>query len=62
MNIRRRKGESAILSSCLRHGRRPDPAEFDRPLNRAELAEHQRRLSMINPYRVAEEYWRTREA
>src|ERR1700691_2894151 len=42
--------------------RRPDPAEFDRPLNRAELAEHQRRLSMLSPHHVADAYRRAHEA
>jgi hypothetical protein len=42
--------------------RRPDPAEFDRPLNRAELAERQRRLSMLSPHHVAEAYRQAHEA
>lgn len=42
--------------------RRPDPAEFDRPLNRAELAERQRRLSMLLPHHVADAYRRAHEA
>jgi hypothetical protein len=36
--------------------RRPDPAEFDRPLNRAELAERQRRLAMLSSHHVADAY------
>src|ERR1700691_3650674 len=42
--------------------RRPDPAEFDRPLNRAELAELQRRLSMLSPHQVADAYRKAHEA
>jgi len=38
------------------------PAEFDRPLNRAELAERQRRLSMLSPVHVADAYRRAHEA
>ena len=42
--------------------RRPDPAEFDRPLNRAELAERRRRLAMLSPHHVAEAYRQAYEA
>jgi hypothetical protein len=42
--------------------RRPHPAEFDRPLNRAELAERQRRLSMLSPHHVADAYRQAHEA
>src|ERR1019366_5290277 len=42
--------------------RRPDPAEFDRPLSRAELAERQRRLSMLSPHHVADAYRQAHEA
>jgi len=42
--------------------RRPDPAEFDRPLNRAELAERQRRLAMLSPHHVADAYRQAHEA
>jgi hypothetical protein len=42
--------------------RRPDPAEFDRPLNRTELAECQRRLSMLSPHHVADAYRQAHEA
>ena len=42
--------------------RRPDPAEFDRPLNRAELAERHRRLSMLSPHHVADAYRQAHEA
>jgi hypothetical protein len=42
--------------------RRSDAAEFDRPLSKEELAEHQRRLSLISAYGVAEEYRRAHEA
>jgi hypothetical protein len=36
--------------------RRPDPAEFDRPLSKPELAERHRRLSMLSPHHVADAY------
>jgi hypothetical protein len=42
--------------------RRPDPVEFDRPLNRAELAERQRRLAMLSPHHVADAYRQAHEA
>src|SRR5271165_2688719 len=32
--------------------RRPDPAEFDRPLTEAELKERMRRLSLLSPHHV----------
>jgi hypothetical protein len=47
------KANYAILLGMFR---RPDPAEFDRPLNREELKEQRRRLSLLSPHHVAEEY------
>jgi hypothetical protein len=40
---------------------RRDPAGFDRPLNREELKEQRRRLSLLSPHHVAEEYRRAYE-
>jgi len=42
--------------------RRPDPAEFDRPLTDAELKQRRRELSMLSPQHVAESYRRAHEA
>jgi hypothetical protein len=42
--------------------RRPDPAEFDRPLTEAELKERVRRLSMLSPHHVADAYRQAYEA
>ena len=42
--------------------RRPDPAEFDRPLTEAELKERVRRLSMLPPHHVADAYRQAYEA
>jgi hypothetical protein len=42
--------------------RRPDSAEFDRPLNRAELAEHHRRLAILSPYHLMKAYQDAYEA
>ena len=39
----------------------PTPAEFDRPLNREELKEQRRRLSLLSPHHVADEYRRAYE-
>jgi hypothetical protein len=36
--------------------RRPDAAEFDRPLNRDELQELARRLARLSPHQIAEAY------
>ena len=41
--------------------RQPDPSKFDRPLTRAELKERERRLSLLSPQHVAEEYRRAYE-
>jgi hypothetical protein len=35
---------------------RPDPGEFDKPLNPAELKELHRRLSLLSPHHVQEAY------
>ncbi len=32
--------------------RRPDPAEFDKPLNKRELAELHKHLAGVDPFRV----------
>jgi hypothetical protein len=42
--------------------RRPDPAEFDRPLTEAELKERVRRLSMLSPHHVEDAYRQAHEA
>jgi hypothetical protein len=42
--------------------RRPDPAEFDRPLTEAELKQRRRELSLLSPQHVAESYKRAYEA
>ena len=42
--------------------RRPDPAEFDRPLTEAELKERVRRLSVLPPHHVTDAYRRAYEA
>jgi hypothetical protein len=36
--------------------RRPDPAEFDKPLSRDQLAQLPRRLAVLSPYDVAKAY------
>jgi hypothetical protein len=42
--------------------RRPDPADLDRPLTADALREKQRRLSLLSPHGVAEEYRRAHRA
>ena len=42
--------------------RRPDPAEFDRPLTQPELKDRTRQLSMLSPHHVADAYRRAYEA
>ena len=42
--------------------RRPAPEEFDRPLSKEELAERQRRLSLLSPHHVADAYRQAYEA
>jgi hypothetical protein len=42
--------------------RLPDPADFDHPLSAQALQEKQRRLSMLSPHGVAEEYRRAYSA
>jgi hypothetical protein len=41
--------------------RPPDLSELDRPLNEAELKELQRRLSLLSPHHVVDEYRRAYE-
>ncbi len=36
--------------------RRPDSAEFDKPLTREQLAQLKRRLAVLSPYDVAKAY------
>ena len=43
-----------MLSSVM--ARRPSPEDFDRPLTKAELAERERRLSLLSPNHVADAY------
>jgi hypothetical protein len=45
-----------IWYSVRRMARRPDPAEFDRPLTDAELKQRRRELSMLSPQHVAESF------
>ena len=45
-----------------RMARRPDPAEFDRPLTEAQLKERARHLSMLSPHHVADAYRQAYEA
>jgi hypothetical protein len=42
--------------------RRPDPAEFDQPLDREELQALSRRLARLSPHHVADAYRRAYEA
>ena len=42
--------------------RRPDPAEFDRPLTSEQLAQRKRELSMLSPDSVAKAYREAHEA
>jgi hypothetical protein len=41
---------------------RPSPEEFDRPLTKGELAERERRLSMLSPHHVADAYRKAHDA
>ena len=54
--------EKRILLSCPGMARRPAPEELDRPLNREELAERQRRLALLSPHHVAQAYRQAHEA
>ena len=56
----RRKGETCYAVSVV--ARRPAPEEFDKPLTPEELAERQRRLSMLSPHHVADAYRQAHEA
>ena len=42
--------------------RRPDPAEFDRPLTSEQLARRKRELSMLSPDSVAKAYREAHDA
>jgi hypothetical protein len=41
--------------------RRPDPADFERPLSPEQLAEKRRRLSLLSPQHVADVYKKAHE-
>jgi hypothetical protein len=57
-----RTNDETWVLSCPGMARRPDPAEFDRPLTEAELKERARRLSMLSPHNVADAYRQAYEA
>jgi hypothetical protein len=59
LNQRRRKSESAILSSMAH---RPDPAEFDRPLTKEELLRREHQLAMLSLPHVVDAYRQAHEA
>ena len=59
--LNRGEGKTNMIF-CPIMARRPDPAEFDRPLNRAELAGHQRCLATLSPHYVADAYRQAHEA
>jgi hypothetical protein len=42
--------------------RRPDPAEFDRPLSRREVGDLRKHLSSVDPFRVIRVYQDAHEA
>jgi len=41
---------------------RPDPSEFDRPLNKEELTHRERQLAVLSVQHVADAYRRAHEA
>jgi hypothetical protein len=43
-----------MMPCLLAH--RPTPEQLDRPLTREQLKENQRRLSMLSPHHVVDEY------
>ena len=49
------------MLSSVRMARRPDLAEFDKPLTKDQLAELVRRLSLLSPYDVQQAYRRAHQ-